>query len=157
MPECYADLIVAGVGEVASRLYQRMPPPPLQQSSRRQAKRLAKACSTLAAENEAAVQDWPARYRPVFNRALTKTLKDEAARLTEWAEAFDLRHKDAVRPYRLTFFIAALNHVKDVTGTYHDQGFVQMLDALGVKGRDQDPESTEESRDFKSRAGEALR
>ena len=153
---CYADLVVAGVSEVALGTLQRMPKPQQRRRARDHARRLAQACSALADENDAAVQEWPAGYRPVFDSTLTDRLRNEATRLAEWVEAFDLRHKDAVRPNRLTYFVAACNHVKDVTGTYREQDFAEILDGLGVKGRDEGVQA-DTIRKWRRRAATAAR
>ncbi len=93
-------------------------------------------CSSLADQAEAAVRDNPSGHPPLFNDNLTRVLRDEASRLEELATALDGRHV-GVRPHRLRWFVAAVNHVKDVTGTYRDGDVAQILDALGVTAHDE--------------------
>jgi hypothetical protein len=129
---CYAGLIVAGVLEIARPIPLRVSRH-VRQQARDRAKRLATQFSDLADENAAAVQGWPANAYPVFDRSLTQILRHDAHRLREWVVALDARHQTGQRPHRLTMFLAAVHHAKDVTGTYRDQEFAQILDGLGVK------------------------
>ncbi len=154
---CYADLIVAGVTEIAQTVNLRSRvSPQIRQRARRQTKQLAKRFSDLADDNAAAVQSWPADVFPVFRRDLTPILRDEEHRLNELADALDLRHYTGVRPHRITMFLAAVNHAKDVTGTYRDGKFAQMLDGLGVLSRGY-PLSEETILKWRQRGGDAER
>ena len=65
---CYADVVAAGVGEVVSQSIQRMPPPGVRKRAREHARRLEALCDELAQVNEAAAQDWPGEYAPVFSQ-----------------------------------------------------------------------------------------
>ena len=53
-------------------------------------------------------------------------------------------------------FLAAVNHAKDVTGTYRDGKFAQMLDGLGVLSRGY-PLSEETILKWRQRGGDAER
>ena len=133
---CCADLIVAGVTEIAqsANLHIRLSPE-VRQQRRRQAQHLALALEDLAEVNATAAARWPSDLFPIFLRDLTKTLQGEAHRLNDLADTLDLRHYTGVRPHRITMFLAAVNHAKDVTGTYRDGKFAQMFEGLGVLSR----------------------
>jgi len=130
---CYADLIVAGVMEIAhARKVPTQLTPTVRHKSRRHAQSLARAFEDLAEANAAAVTQWPSRVISTFRSDLTKTLQDEALRLKRCAEMLDGRHNTGARPHQITMFLAAVNHAKDVTGTYRDDAFARMFDSLDV-------------------------
>jgi len=128
---CYPDIIVEGVKEVGH------PVPPsasaaVRQRARRQIQHLSYALDDLAEVNAAAAARWPPELFSVFHVDLTMFLRDEVQRLNEWADALDLRLQKDVHPRRLTLFLAAVRHTKDVTGAYRDNNFAQIFDGLGV-------------------------
>jgi len=106
--------------------------------------------------NATAAAQWPSTLVPMFLSDLTKTLQGEARRLNDWADVLDGRHATGVRPPGIKMFLAAVNHVKDVTGTYRDGTFAQMFDGLGVTARGE-PVSTETIRKWRQRKGVAGR
>ena len=97
-----------------------------------QVQQLAEGLSVLADVNAAAAQGWSVELFPALDPGLTTILHDEVHRLSEWVNAFDLRHQPGDRPHRLTLFLAAARHAKDVTGIYRDGEFARIFDGLGV-------------------------
>ena len=128
---CYADLIVAGLMEVGRPVFPGASEE-VRQQARRQVQQLAEGLSVLADVNAAAAQGWSVELFPALDPGLTTILHDEVHRLNEWVNAFDLRHQPGDRPHRLTLFLAAARHAKDVTGIYRDSEFARIFDGLGV-------------------------
>lgn len=128
---CYADLIVAGVVEVGRPILPSASEE-VRRQARHQVQQLAEGLSVLADVNAAASRAWSVELLPVLDLGLTTVLRDEVHRLNEWVAAFDSQHQPGERPHRLTLFLAAARHVKDVSGIYRDSEFARIFDGLGV-------------------------
>ena len=152
---CYADLIVAGLMEVGRPVLPSTPEE-VRQRARRQVQQLAEGLSVLADVNAAAAKGWSAELFPALDPGFTTILHDEVHRLNEWVDAFDSRHQPGERPHRLTLFLAAARHAKDVTGIYRDSEFARIFDGLGVTTHGT-PVSEETVRSWRQRERDADR